>query len=109
MINPKFLDPLVCTSINLQHLNKSDVLVENMQIHEYLTDIPQVGRRDYRIYPPRYADPYYIPPPLGDPRQNGSGIEGGRGGRRPANADPDDVCAARRWYMMPLAQTEEAE
>ena len=23
-----------------------------MQIHEYLTEIPQIGRRDFRVYPP---------------------------------------------------------
>ena len=39
-----------------------------MQIHEYLTDVPQIGRRDYRVYPHRYADPYYVPPPPGNHR-----------------------------------------
>ena len=54
------------TPMNIRCLNKSDVLVENIQIHEYLTNVPQVGRRDYRVYPLQYADPYYVPPPPGD-------------------------------------------
>ena len=80
--------------MNIRCLNKSDVLVENIQIHEYLTNVPQVGRQDYRIYPPRYADPYYIPPSPGDHRRNVIGM--GRGRRDPMNVNPDDVHAARR-------------
>ena len=87
--------------MNIRHLNKSDVLVENIQIHEYLTNVPQVGRRDYRIYPPRYAYPYYIPPPPGDHRRNVIGMGRGRGRKDPTNVNPDDVHA--------VVQMEEAE
>ena len=97
------------TPMNIRHLNKSDVLVENIQLHEYLTNVPQVGRRDYRAYPPRYADPYYVPPPPGDHQQNGLGMGRGRGRRGLINVDPDDVHAVRRQYMTPLVQMEEAE
>ena len=80
-----------------------------MQIHEYLTNMPQVGRRDDRVYTPRCADSYCVPPPPGDHRRSILGMRKGRGKRGPANVDPDDVHAVRRWYMTPLVQMEEAE
>ena len=30
---------------------KSDAIVEMIQIHAYLEDVPEVGRRDFRRYP----------------------------------------------------------
>ena len=93
---PDILRPTMNTPVNIRRLNKSDVLVENMQIHEYLTNVPQVGRRDYRVYPPRYADTFYVPPPPGDHRQYGPGMGRGRGRRGLPNVDPDNVHAARR-------------
>ena len=42
---PKVLRLTMDTPMNIRRLNKSDVWVENMQIHEYLTEIPQIGKR----------------------------------------------------------------
>ena len=95
--------------MNIRRLNKSNILVENMQIHEYLTDEPQIGRRDYRVYPPRYADPYYVLPPPGNHRGNILGMGRGRGRRGLMGDDSEDVHAMRRCHMTHLAQMEEAE
>ena len=46
----------VNTSVNLARMAKSDSIVEMIQIHAYLKDVPDLGRRDYRRYPPRYGD-----------------------------------------------------
>ena len=40
------------TPVNLAHMAKSDAIVEMIQIHAYLEDVPEVGRRDFRRYPP---------------------------------------------------------
>ena len=48
------------TPVNLARMAKSDAIVETIQIHTYLEDVPEVGRRDFRRYPPRYGDPNYI-------------------------------------------------
>ena len=47
-------------SVNLAHMAKSDLIVEMIQIHAYLEDVPDIGRRDFRRYPPHYGDPNYI-------------------------------------------------
>ena len=39
------------TPVNLAHMAKSDSIVEMIQIHAYLEDVPDVGRRDFRRYP----------------------------------------------------------
>ena len=36
---------------NLACMAKSDAMVEMIQIHAYLEDVPEVGRRDFRRYP----------------------------------------------------------
>ena len=36
---------------NLACMAKSDAIVEMIQIHAYLEDVPEVGRRDFRRYP----------------------------------------------------------
>ena len=36
---------------------KSDSIIEMIQIHAYLEDVPDVGRRDFRRYPPHYGEP----------------------------------------------------
>ena len=41
---PKVLRPTPHTPINIRRMNKSDLLVEGMQINEYLVDVPPVGR-----------------------------------------------------------------
>ena len=33
--------------------------MELIQTTEYLEDTPTWGQRDYRLYPPRYSDPFY--------------------------------------------------
>ena len=79
-----------------------------MQIHEYLTEVPLIGRRDFRVYPPRYPDPYFVlPPPLSNPKSNTSGM--GRGSGSLMGEDVEDVHAMRRHYMTPLVQMDEAE
>ena len=40
-------------------LAENDALVELIQTTEYLDDVPTWGQRDYRLYPPRYGDPFY--------------------------------------------------
>ena len=80
-----------------------------MQIHEYLTEVTQIGRRDFRVYPPRYADPYYVPPPPGSHRSNISGMGRRRGRGGLMGEDNEDVCATRRCYMTPLVQMEKAK
>ena len=89
------------TPMNIRLLNKSDVLVENMQIHEYLTEVSQIGRREFRVYPP-----YYVLPPPGNCRSN---IGMGRGRGNLMGEDIEDVHAMRRCYITPLVQMEEAE
>ena len=42
----------VNTPVNLAHMAKSDSIVETIQIHFYLEDVPDVGRIDFRRYPP---------------------------------------------------------
>ena len=61
------------------------------------------------MYPPRYADPYYIPPPPGNHRGNILGMGRGRGRRGLIGDDPENVHAMRRHHLAPLAQMEEAE
>ena len=39
---------------------KSDSIVEMIQVHVYLEDVPDTGRRDFRRYPPHYGDPNYV-------------------------------------------------
>ena len=34
---------------------KSDSIIEMIQIHAYLEDVPSVGRRDFRRYHPQYV------------------------------------------------------
>ena len=42
----------ISTPVNLAHMAKSDAIVEMIQIHAYLKDVLEVGRRDFRRYPP---------------------------------------------------------
>ena len=42
-----------------RRLAENDALVELIQTTEYLDDVPTWGQRDYRLYPPRYGDPFY--------------------------------------------------
>ena len=42
-----------------RRLAGNDALVELIQTTEYLDDVPTWGQRDYRLYPPRYGDPFY--------------------------------------------------
>ena len=44
---------------NQQWLAENEESVESLQILEYLLDVPGVGRRDFRRYPPHYGDPFY--------------------------------------------------
>ena len=39
---------------------KSDSIMEMIQVHAYLEDIPDIGGRDFGRYPPHYGDPNYI-------------------------------------------------
>ena len=54
---------------NQRRLAENDALVELIQTTEYLDDVPTWGQRDYRLYPPRYGDPFY----RGRGRGRGSG------------------------------------
>ena len=47
------------TSPNQRRLAENDALVELIKTTEYLEDTPTWGQRDYRLYPPRYGDPFY--------------------------------------------------
>ena len=47
------------TPPNQRRLAENDALVELIQTTEYLEDIPTWGQRVYRLYPPRYGDPFY--------------------------------------------------
>ena len=47
------------TPSNQRRLAENDALVELIQTTEYLEDTPTLGQRDYRLYPPRYGDPFY--------------------------------------------------
>ena len=55
------------TPANLVRLARNDALVETIQIHAYLEDIPEWGRHDFRRYPARFGDPNYVY----QPRVNG--------------------------------------
>ena len=44
---------------NQRRLAENDALVEIIQTTEYLDDVPTWGQRDYRLYPPRYSNPFY--------------------------------------------------
>ena len=63
--------PTDTTPSNHRRLAENDALVELIQTTEYLDDVPTWGQRDYRLYPPRYSDPFY----------RGRGRGRGRGGR----------------------------
>ena len=47
------------TPPNQRRLAENDALVEHIQTTEYLKDTPTWGQRDYKLYPPRYGDPFY--------------------------------------------------
>ena len=47
------------TPPNQRRLAENDTLVELIQTTKYLEDTPMWGQRDYRLYPPRYGDPFY--------------------------------------------------
>ena len=51
--------PTANTPVNQQQLAENEESVESLQIVEYLQDVPGVGRRDFRRYPPHYGDPLY--------------------------------------------------
>ena len=74
----------VNTPVNLARMAKSDSIVEMIQIHAYLEDVPDLGRRDYRRYPPRYGDPHYVY----RPRVNGD------------NRDRDQDNRVREWLIL---------
>ena len=59
------------TPPNQRRLAENDALVELIQTTEYLKDTPTWGRRDYRLYPPRYGDPFYRGRGRGRGRGNG--------------------------------------
>ena len=56
---PEVRFPTDNTSPNQRRLAENDALVELIQTTEYLEDMPIWGQRDYRLYPPRYGDPFY--------------------------------------------------
>ena len=47
------------TPPNQRRLAENDALVELIQTTKYLEDTPMWGQRDYRLYPPRYGNPFY--------------------------------------------------
>ena len=47
------------TPPNQRRLAKNDAVVELIQTTKYLVVTPTWGQRDYRLYPPRYGDPFY--------------------------------------------------
>ena len=51
--------PTNTTPSNQRCLAENDALVELIQTREYLDDVPTWGQRDYRLYLPRYGDPFY--------------------------------------------------
>ena len=51
--------PMDSTPPNQRILAENDALVELIQTTEYLDDVPTLGQRDYRLYPPHYGDPFY--------------------------------------------------
>ena len=51
--------PMDNTSPNQRRLAENDALVYLIQTTEYLEDTPTWGQRDYRLYPPRYGNPFY--------------------------------------------------
>ena len=61
------------TPPNQRRLAENDALVELIQTTEYLEDTSTWGQRDYRLYPPRYGDPFY--------RGRGRGRSRGKGRR----------------------------
>ena len=46
------------TALNQRRLVQNDALVELIQTTEYLKDTPTWEQKDYRLYPPRYGDPF---------------------------------------------------
>ena len=66
------------TPPNQRRLAENCALVELIQTTEYLEDTPTWGQRDYRLYPPRYGDPFY----------RGRGRGRGRGRRDQLNDRP---------------------
>ena len=69
--------------ITMQRVVSSDARVEMLQTMQYLDDVPGPGPRDFRRYPARYADPFYIarprPTPQGIPSTSGRGRPRRRG------------------------------
>ena len=65
--------PTDTTPPNQRRLAENEALEELIQTTEYLEDTPMWGQRDYRLYPPRYDDPFY--------RGKGRGRGRGRGRR----------------------------
>ena len=61
------------TPPNQRRLAENDALVELIETTEYLKDTPTWGQRDYRLYSPRYGDPFF--------RRRGRGRGRGRGRR----------------------------
>ena len=51
--------PTDTTPPNQRSLAENDTLVELIQTTEYFEDMPTWALRDYRLYPPRYGDPFY--------------------------------------------------
>ena len=51
--------PTDTTPPNQRRLAENDALVELIQTTEYLMDMPTWAQRDYRLYVPRYVDPFY--------------------------------------------------
>ena len=49
--------PTDTTPPNQRSLAENDALVELIQTTKYLEDMPTWGKRDYRLYPPRYSEP----------------------------------------------------
>ena len=44
----------VNTPVNLAWMAKSDSIMEMIQVHMYLEDVPDIGRRDFRRNSPHY-------------------------------------------------------
>ena len=51
--------PTDTTPPNQRRLAENDALVKLIQTTKYFEDMPTWGQRDYRLYPPRYGDPFY--------------------------------------------------
>ena len=72
--------PMDNTPPNQRRLAENDALVELIKTTEYLEDTSTWGKRDYRLYPPRYGDPFYS--------RRGRGRGRGRGRREWLNERP---------------------